>query len=153
MYMFLNALIMALLLPAAAEQKAADGPACRAQLSGLELRTRLDLPTGIRIEGPWRIVHRGDMAEGEARYILFAQLDHVIQHDRLTGERDIIPFPEPVRLAFEGPSQVELVRRAARTWCVTVMRAQHNQAADLTGRGQNSTLITALPRPVSADAA
>lgn len=153
MYMFLNALIMALLLPGAAEQKAADGPSCRAQLSGLELRTHLDLPTGVRIEGPWRIVHRGDMTEGDARHIVFAQLDHVVEHDRLTGERDIIPFPEPVRLAFEGPTQAELVRRAARTWCVTVMRARDNQAAGRTGGGHSPMLIAALPRPASADAA
>jgi hypothetical protein len=148
MYMFINAVILALLLPAVTEQKAADGPACHAELNGRELITRFELPTGMVIEGPWRVVHRGDVAEGDTHHIVFAQLDRVIETDALTGERVVIPFPEPVRLAFEGQSQHALIRNAAQTWCITVMRAQQNRSLDRISPDQmNQTRITALSPP------
>jgi hypothetical protein len=151
MHMFINALIIALLLPSGAGQRAADGPACRAELRGLDLLTRVELPTGVVVEGPWRVVHSGDMRDGESRFIMFAQLDHVIEQDQLTGIRKVVPFPEPVQLAFEGATQSELIYRAAQTWCVTVMRAQQNQAFDhLTAQQKNLTRITVVPARLNA---
>lgn len=146
MYMFINAVILALLLPAATEQKADVGPACKAELVGSDLLTRVELPTGMVIEGPWRIVHRGDLHAGEERFIVFAQLDHFVERDALTGDRVVVPFPEPIRLAFEGPSQLELIRNAAQTWCITVMRAQQNRTHDRIPPDQkNQTRVAALP--------
>lgn len=130
MNMFINAMILAVLLPGSGMERVYDGPACRAELKGLDLLTIVELPTGLRVEGPWRVVHTGDMTGGETHFVMFATLDRVIERDPITGSRSITPFPQPVSLAFEGSSQTELVQRAAQVWCVTVMRAQENQALD-----------------------
>jgi hypothetical protein len=127
MYMFINALILALLVPVGETERVEDGPACRAQLSGLDLLTIVEFPTGNRVEGPWRVVHSGDMEEDEAKFVMYATLDRVIETDGITGQRSIIPFPEPISLAFEGATQKDLIHHAAQVWCLTVMRAQENQ--------------------------
>jgi len=148
MHMILSALILAVLVPASDTQKAMDGPACRAELKGTNLLTTYELPSGVLVEGPWRIMHTGDVQEGQPHFTMFATLDYVVEKDALTGKRNVIPFPEPVRLAFEGTTQQELVQRAAQVWCVTVMRAQENQALDQLSPKQNlNTRIAALPRP------
>lgn len=127
MYMFINALILAVLMPASDSERVEDGPACRAQLNGLDLLTVVEFPTGLTVEGPWRVVHTGDVEDGQARFVMYATLDRVIEKDEFTGARSIVPFPEPVSLAFEGPTQKDLIHHAAQVWCVTVMRAQENQ--------------------------
>lgn len=143
MYLFINALIMALLIPAGGTNLAQEGPTCRAEIKGLNLLTVVELPTGVSVEGPWRITHQGD-TESASRFKVFATLDHVVETDALTGGRNVIPFPQPVRLAFEGDTQEEVVRRAARVWCVTVMRAQENQMLDQLAE-PTQTRITAAP--------
>lgn len=130
MYMFINALILALLMPPGTPDTAQNGPACRAELKGHDLLTTIDLPGGMTIEGPWRVVHRGEMRGEETHWVMLATLDRVIEKDAISGERTVIPFPEPVSMAFEGTDQRELIHRAAQVWCVTVMRAQENQALD-----------------------
>jgi hypothetical protein len=146
MYMFINALILALLVPAGDSEKVEDGPACRAQLSGLDLLTIIEFPSGLTVEGPWRVVHSADMEAEETQFVMFATLDRVIEKDALTGSRSIIPFPEPVSLAFEGPSQKELIQHAAQVWCVTVMRAQENQQLQrLSPSKAMNTRVAALP--------
>ncbi|HEX6134071.1 MAG TPA: hypothetical protein VFZ24_08905 [Longimicrobiales bacterium] len=145
MYLFMNALILALLVPAGGVQMEA-GASCRAELKGLNLLTVIELPNGLAVEGPWRV--RNDRAEHSSkRYTVVATLDHVVEKDALTGDRNVIPFPEPVQLAFEGDSQEEVVRRAARVWCVTVMRAQENRSLDQMVEPTGAR-ITALPRAV-----
>jgi hypothetical protein len=127
MYMFINSLILALLVPIGQTDRAQDGPACHAELAGLDLRTVIEFPTGLKVEGPWRVVHSGELREGEAHYKMFATLDRVVETDGMTGNRNVIPFPEPISLAFEGSTQKDLIHHAAQVWCVTVMRAQENQ--------------------------
>jgi hypothetical protein len=127
MNMFVNALILALLVPGGTAEKALDGPSCRAEVRGSHLLTTVDLPSGVQVEGPWRIVFSEQIPEREG-FVMFATLDRIVERDALTGGRSVVPFPEPVSLAFEGESQYELVQRAARVWCVTVMRAQENPA-------------------------
>jgi hypothetical protein len=147
MYMFINAMLLALLLPAGGAEKVNDGPSCKAELKGLKLLTAVHLPDGTVVEGPWRIVHGGAMREQQPHYVMLATLDRVIERDVVTGEQKEIPFPEPVNLAFEGTSQHDLVERAAQIWCVTVMRAQENQALDRLPTNQGSiTRIAALSR-------
>lgn len=142
MYLFMNALIMALLIPAGGANMAHEGPTCRAEIKGLNLLTVVELPTGVAVEGPWRITHQGD-EDSTSRFKVLATLDHVVETDALTGGRSVIPFPQPVRLAFEGDTQEEAVRRAARVWCVTVMRAQENQMLDQLAQ-PTQTRITAI---------
>lgn len=131
MYVLFSAMLLAALLPAAT-QREADGPSCAAELRGLTLTTTVELPSRVRVEGPWRLTHSGawDAASGVQMYRLEAELDRVVQTDELTGQEHEIRLGEPVRLVFEGTDQRDLVRRAARTWCVTVMRAQENRALD-----------------------
>jgi hypothetical protein len=129
MYLFINALILALLVPAGGASVAEAGPTCRAELKGSSLLTVVELPTGVAVEGPWRVMQQQDEAK-DHRFTVLATLDHVIEKDALTGGRNVIPFPQPVRLAFEGNSQEAAVRRAAHVWCVTVMKAQENQKLD-----------------------
>lgn len=147
MYLFLNALILALLVPTGGMQKAEPGPACRAELRGVNLLTVLELPSGVVVEAPWQVVHRGKDESRMQRHVVLATLDRVIEKDALTGERRVMPFPEPVRLAFEGETHEALVERAAEMWCVTVMRAQENQSLDRVSPTQaQHTRITALPQ-------
>jgi hypothetical protein len=148
MYQFINALILAVLVPASGAQKVEDGPACRAELRGLDLTTTLELPTGMRVEAPWRVVHTGDVEEGRTKFVMFATLDRVIERDPVTGTRSITPFPQPVSLAFEGESQEELVQRAAQVWCVTVMRAQENsELQKLSPSAVRAGRVAVLPQP------
>jgi hypothetical protein len=130
MYMFINALILAFLVPAASADTVENGPACRAQIEGLNLLTTIEFPTGLTVEGPWRVVHTGEQVEGVTQYVMFATLDRIIEKDAISGSRNVIPFPEPVSLAFEGSDQKSLIHHAARVWCVTVMRAQENRKLD-----------------------
>jgi hypothetical protein len=144
---FINAVLLALLLPAGGAERAGSGPACKAEVQGLKLLTAVQLPGGMVVEGPWRIVHGGELKENATHYVMLATLDHVIERDMVTGEQKVIPFPEPVKLAFEGTNQRDLVERAAQIWCVTVMRAQENQALDRLPSSQGSiTRIAALPQ-------
>jgi hypothetical protein len=144
MHMFINALILALLVPAGETEKVNDGPACRAELTGVDLVTTIEFPTGLRVAGPWRVVHAGDVRDGEAHYTMYATLDRVIETDALTGSRNVIPFPEPVSLAFEGKTQKDLIHHAAQVWCVTVMRAQENQQLQRLSPNQVKTRVAAL---------
>jgi hypothetical protein len=148
MYMIINALILALLVPSAGTERAQNGPACRAELTGHNLLTTVDLPGGLTIEGPWRVVHKGEQRGRDTHWLMFATLDRVIENDAISGERTEISFPEPVSLAFEGNDQNELVHRAAQVWCVTVMRAQENRALDRLSPSQQAALtrIAMLPR-------
>jgi hypothetical protein len=148
MYLFINALILALLVPPSGASLTEAGPTCRAELKGLSLLTIVELPTGVAVEGPWRITHRGN-EHGGAPFTVLATLDHVIETDALTGGRNVIPFPQPVQLEFEGETQEEAVRRAARIWCVTVMRAQENQMLDHLAE-PSRTRITAVPKGFDA---
>jgi hypothetical protein len=152
MYMFINALILALLVPAAGVERVADGPACRAELKGLDLVTTLEFPSGLQVDGPWRVVHTADKEDDKIHYVMFATLDRMVQRDPATGARNIVPFPQPISLAFEGATQKELVQHAARVWCVTVMRAQENQRLDRLSPTQAvHTRVAVLPhaKPVS----
>lgn len=130
MNMFLNALILAVLVPASDVQKADAGPACRAEVKGTQLLTVYEMPGGMLVEGPWQVVNTGEARDGRTHFTMFAVLHHVVERDLLTGEKQVIPFPEPVQLAFEGETQREVMQRAAQVWCVTVMRAQENQSLD-----------------------
>lgn len=148
MYLFLNALIMALLLPAGAMENAEIGATCRAELKGVNLLTVMELPSGIVVEAPWQIIHRGVDEARVKRFVVFATLDRVIEKDEITGARKIVPFPEPIRLGFEGNTHEEVVENAAQVWCVTVMRAQENQSLDrLSPTEAQHARITALPGP------
>ena len=148
MYLFINALILALLVPAGGSHLAEAGPTCRAELKGSNLLTVVELPTGVAVEGPWRVMHQADESS-DHRFTVLATLDHVIEKDALTGGRNVIPFPQPVRLAFEGTSQAEAVKRAAHVWCVTVMKAQENQKLDHLAEPVRHR-IAALPRRLDA---
>ena len=105
MYLFINALILALLLPASGAHVAEAGPTCRAELKGLNLLTIIELPSGVAVEGPWRITPAGEEIS-RTRYNVVATLDHVVEKDGLTGDRQVIPFPQPVRLAFRLPERL-----------------------------------------------
>ena len=151
MYLLLNALLLVLLLPLGGSQKAEADPACRAELKGVDLLTVIQLPSGVAVEGPWRVVHRSDDPTRVSRLVIYATLDRVIETDALTGEREVVAFPQPVRIAFNGATQAELVERAAEVWCVTVMRAHENQSLDpLASPPQPPMRITALPQPGDA---
>jgi hypothetical protein len=146
MHMF-NVMLLAVLLPASGAKGPERGAACRAELHGLKLLTVVQLPGGMVVEGPWRIVLSGEMPKGEAHFVMRAALDRIIERDVVTGVQKVIAFPEPVSLALEGTNQRELVERAAQIWCVTVMRAQENRTLDRLPASQSGrTRIAALPR-------
>lgn len=145
MYMFINALLVALAAQMSGANKAEDGPACRAELKGRSLLTAVEFPTGLQVEGPWRVVHAGMPHEGSEHYTLLATLDRVVEKDGLTGRQAVIPFTQPLSLAFEGETQEQLIQRAARMWCVTVMRAQENRSLEsLSPQHTMNTRVAAL---------
>ena len=131
MFVFVSAMLLAMMVPTA-PQRTGDGPACHAELRGLVLVTSVDLPSRVRVEGPWKLSHQGEMnaEDGTAHFRMEAELDRVVQRDAVTGQERETRLGSPVRLVFEGSDQRDLVRRAAQVWCVTVMRAQENHALD-----------------------
>lgn len=145
MHMFINALILAVLVPASEVQRAEDGPACRAELKGLDLLTILELPSGVKVEGPWRVLHSADVVDDVAAFVMYATLDRVIERNPVTGARSIVPFPKPVSLAFEGATQAELVQRAAQVWCLTVMRAHERKLETLSPQETLNTRVAVAP--------
>jgi hypothetical protein len=146
MYMFINALILALLVPADSAHRVEDGPACRAELTGSRLLTTIEFPTGLKVEGPWRVLHNAEVIDEQPNFVMYATLDRIIETDALTGGHHIVPFPEPISLSFEGTSQSELIQRAAQVWCVTVMRAQENQKLErLSPNKAFNTRVAAVP--------
>ena len=145
MYVFVSAMLLALMVPTA-PQRTQDGPACHAELRGLLLVTSVDLPSGVRVEGPWKLQHQGELntESGTAHFRMDAELDRVVQRDGLTGQERETRLGAPVRLVFEGSDQKDLVRRAAQVWCVTVMRAQENRALDQISPSQPKPVKIAL---------
>ncbi|CAN5888292.1 hypothetical protein BH23GEM9_BH23GEM9_01040 [soil metagenome] len=150
MYMFINALLLALLLPA--ENRAEDGPACRAELTGRSLLTTVEFATGLMIEGPWQVLHSGQPRDKAEQYLMVATLDRVIERDMITGGENVIPFAQPLSLSFEGETREQMIQRAARVWCVTIMRARENRSLQqLSPHKTVHTRIAVLPEaePVS----
>ena len=145
MYVFVSAMLLALMVPTA-PQRTQDGPACHAELRGLVLVTSVDLPSRVRVEGPWKLQHQGELntENGTAHFRMEAELDRVVQRDGLTGQERETRLGAPVRLVFEGTDQKDLVRRAAQVWCVTVMRAQENRALDQISPSQPKPVKIAL---------
>ncbi|MEX1182524.1 MAG: hypothetical protein WEF86_04765 [Gemmatimonadota bacterium] len=56
-------------------------------MKGPELLTRVELPAGIVIEGPWIVRRRGQMVGDDTRFLVYAELDRLIETDALTGEQ------------------------------------------------------------------
>jgi hypothetical protein len=99
-----------------------DGPLCRASLEGDQLTTAIEFADGYTVEGPWTVV----LAEqdAEARQMLTAVLDRIVEVRGESGDRVESPFPTPIETTFEGRDDAEVVQRAAEVWCVVVMKAQ-----------------------------
>jgi hypothetical protein len=152
MYMFINALLLALIVQVSGTNKAEDGPACHAELKGRSLLTTVEFPTGLQVEGPWRVVHAAMPMEESPQFLILATLDRVIEKDGLTGQQQVIPFTEPLSLAFEGETQEQVIQRAARVWCITVMRAQEDRSLEtLSPKNALNSRVAALPedRPLT----
>jgi hypothetical protein len=154
MYTLINAVVLAITLPADPAEIAHAVPACTAELDGRTLHTQVEFVDGYIVEGPWRITHasRGQLRSGDDGRIVSAVLDRIVEKDALTGQRRTLPFGQGVAVTFEGATHDELVRRAAELWCATVMRL---------GRGSRSFApatvepmrVTALPAPTGSPAA
>lgn len=113
-------------------QQQPDAPACRADLDGDELTTAIEFPDGYAVEAPWRVSwnRAATMENGDDGVAATAELDRIVEHDPTTGERVVTPFPEPIETLFEGTSEDELVYRAAQIWCLTVLKAQEQEATN-----------------------
>lgn len=120
---------LALAVPAALHAQGVasnDMPVCRATMSTGALTTVVQFRDGYRVEGPWRITqnHAAAMDDGAKGIEVGAVLDHIVEVDALTGERDATPIPSPVMVTFQGHDQQELISQAAHIWCMSVLKAR-----------------------------
>jgi hypothetical protein len=124
MHMLINAVVLAITLPADPAEIARAVPTCTAELDGRTLQTQVEFVDGYVVEGPWRITHasRGALKNGDEGRIVSAVLDRIVEKDALTGERRTLPFGQGVAITFEGRTPDDLMNRAAELWCATVMR-------------------------------
>jgi hypothetical protein len=130
MHMLINAVVLAITLPADPAEIARAVPSCTAELDGRVLHTQVEFIDGFVIEGPWRIMHAstGALKNGDRGRIIAAVLDRIVEKDALTGKRRMLPFARGVVVTFEGATPEDLLASAAELWCATVMRL---------GRGSN----------------
>jgi hypothetical protein len=127
-------------------QSAREAPACHATLDGRNLTTAIDFGDGFALEGPWRVLRtrNGDLGNGRSGHSVQAVLDRIVEVDTRRGERSATTFPEPVRMTFQGRSEEEMIDRAARVWCASVLRAHGEPARPAPGRGsQGPPLVRA----------
>ena len=94
---------------------------CTGQLDNGVLRTTIAFADGKRLVGPWRVSEHN--AARRSMRSMHAVLDRIVEVDR-DGERRVMRFPDRVAVRFEGRTDAELERHAARVWCATVMRAR-----------------------------
>ena len=56
MQMIINALLLAVLMPAVRSIPQPDQPRCRAHLEGSKLTTTIEFTNGYRLEAPWKVL-------------------------------------------------------------------------------------------------
>lgn len=117
----------ALVVPAAlaGQGPAAAPPACSGELDGQVLTTMIKFPDGYAVEAPWNVLaNRPTSINGAPGYLMSVHLDHIVEHDGVTGQATTTPFPSPIETTFEGATVDEVVYQAAQVWCMTVLRVR-----------------------------
>jgi hypothetical protein len=129
-------------------QSSREAPACHGTLDGRMLTTAIEFADGFALEGPWRVVQsrNGDLGNGTSGHSVQAVLDRIVEVDVRKGERSATAFPEPVRMTFQGRSEEEMVNRAARVWCASVLRAHGEPTRPPAGRGSQSPPLVRAAR-------
>lgn len=140
MQMIFNALLIAVLFPAAPKSPPAGDPACHAELKGQWLTTTIEFTDGYRLQAPWKVLssQRLDTRGSMQSIVADLLLENLIEGDVITGEQQATPLMQPIRLRLEAQTEPELVLQAAQTWCVTVIQAQ---------QGNPPRTTTAYTRP------
>lgn len=129
MQMLINALLLAVLLPMGRTTGLEQDPACRADLHGSRLTTRIQFYSGYTLEAPWEILGTRSSGQGGSITADLA-LAQMIESDALTGEQRPIELQQPVRITLEADSQAGLIDQAARTWCRSVIQARGRAGLD-----------------------
>lgn len=131
MQMFLEALLLTVLLPAARPAANNDDPSCRAELKGSRLTTTIEFNTGYRLEAPWKVVSSQHLeAPGNLKSIVAdLLLEDLVETDAFTGRQLGTRLAEPIRLRLQAPSEPEIVFQAAQAWCTTVVQARRASTA------------------------
>lgn len=131
MQMLLNALLLAVLLPAAPQAAVTDEPSCRAELKGGRLTTSIEFTNGYRLDAPWKVLGSQHLeARGNLKSIVAdLLLEALIETDALTGKQLSTTLAEPIRLRLQAPTEPDIVFQAAQTWCTSVIQARQRSTA------------------------
>lgn len=150
----LAAAVLAMPATLAGQAPADAPPACSGELDGEVLTTTIKFPDGYAVEAPWDVLaSRSTSAGGAAGHVMAVHLDHIVEHDGLTGQATTTPFPSPIETTFEGATVDEVIYQAAQVWCMTVLRVRAEGEGAL-APSQNTrklpirTTMTAWPEPV-----
>lgn len=124
MHTLINAVVLAMTMPADPAEMARHVPTCSAELEAQTLHTQVEFADGYTVEGPWRVTQdrHGELRAGGEGRIVAAIIDRIVEKDALTGQRRTTPFGQGVAVTFEGSTHDDLVARAAELWCAAVMR-------------------------------
>jgi hypothetical protein len=124
MHMLINAVVLAMTLPADPAEIARDVPACSAEFDGGVLSTQVEFADGYVVVAPWRVLHAGSaaMQDGTEGQVVTAVLDRIVEKDGMTGQRRLTPFAQRVNVTFRGRTHDDVIDRAAEMWCSTVLR-------------------------------
>jgi hypothetical protein len=130
MHMLINAVVLAMTLPADPADLARNVPTCSADLQGSALNTQMEFADGYTVEGPWRVMQTstGELRGGGEGRIIAAVIDRIVEKDALTGQHRTIPFGQGIAVTFEGSTHDELEEQAADLWCAAVMRMGRGSA-------------------------
>lgn len=119
------AAILAVPVALTAQAPMENAPACSAELDGETLTTTIEFNDGYAVIAPWDVMgSRATTTNGAPGHVIAVHLDHIVEHDPITGQAKTTPFPSPVETTFEGGDMDEVVYQAAQVWCMTVMRVR-----------------------------
>jgi hypothetical protein len=124
MHMLINAVVLAMTLPADPAEIARDVPECRAEFDGGVLSTQVEFADGYVVEAPWRVTDAGlrELEDGSEARIVNAVLDRIVETDAITRRKRLTPFAQRVQVTFQGRTHGEVIDHAAELWCSTVLR-------------------------------
>jgi hypothetical protein len=122
--MLINAVVLAMTLPADPAELAAGVPTCTAVFADGVLSTQVAFADGYTVEAPWRVLRARNVRamDGSRARVVSAVLDRIVETNALTGQRSHTRFRERVDVTFRGRTQDDVNDRAAALWCTTVLR-------------------------------
>ncbi len=122
---FMNAVLLAILLPAAepntitAVAEVPNAQECVGRLKTDQLSTSVRTADGVTWIAPWQVLEVAPSPEGG--FMVFAVLDRMVRVENDTPV--MLAMPQPLAATIETRTIEEAVETAAGLWCASVVNA------------------------------